>query len=772
MSADITLTGNKVRFVRLTQQEYAAIATKDADTLYFITDNAEHPIYRGNDRLSVYGVATQSAAGLLSAADKTKLDGLNKGVANGVAELDSNGKVPTAQLPPVDIPVDQTYDPTSTNAQSGVAVASAISEVDNIYVVTHNVTTYNELIAAIESGKYLCFHTYDDVESNLDWIDYTEEDDGIYLNYRTGTIRYEYFVSTSNVWTKTNERTILDNTSPLSASKLSGEIPSSVTAVTQSSGDNSTKVATTAYVDGAVAALPEPMIFKGSLGTGGTITTLPAASSSNEGFVYKVITAGTYDSQAADVGDIFISDGSAWILIPSGDEPSGTVTNVATGSGLTGGPITSSGTISLDTAYGDTVNPYGSKTANQVLAAPNGSNGVPSFRTLVADDLPNGNLVDGSATGSVRGINTAVEDSSYTIGWYAVAEGTATKASGWSSHAEGTGTQATGDDSHSEGFQTQAKGDGSHAEGQSTSAAGTAAHAEGSGTKADGSFGHAEGWGTTAKGPKSHSEGYNTTAKGPSSHAEGSYTIASGTNQHVRGRFNQEDTTAFKLTEDTQVKPRTVYYTYDEYGSVFTEVQNPVSSLLSTYYEWSPDESTVAEIIGNGVDFDDRSNARTLSWNGKEWLADTLEVSRDPVSNLEVATKKYVDDHSGGGDVSVYYKKDESIYTTTTSSETTIPVGITGFRSTDILMVDVEGLNLVENVDYTISGTNIVLTSPITHIGTTVHFTAMRIVEVTPQDYAALKGDKGDSAYTAGSGIKIENGVISLDLQQAESQTF
>lgn len=66
----------------------------------------------------------------------------------------------------------------------------------------------------------------------------------------------------------------------------------------------------------------------------------------------------------------------------------GTVTGVTAGSGLSGGTISTSGTIGLDTAYGDTVNPYGSKTANQVLAAPNGSNGTPSFRALASADIP------------------------------------------------------------------------------------------------------------------------------------------------------------------------------------------------------------------------------------------------------------------------------------------------------------------------------------------------------------------------------------------------
>lgn len=47
-------------------------------------------------------------------------------------------------------------------------------------------------------------------------------------------------------------------------------------------------------------------------------------------------------------------------------------------------------TISLTDAYGDTKNPYGNKTANYVLAGPaSGSAAAPSFRALVAADIPN-----------------------------------------------------------------------------------------------------------------------------------------------------------------------------------------------------------------------------------------------------------------------------------------------------------------------------------------------------------------------------------------------
>lgn len=113
--------------------------------------------------------------------------------------------------------------------------------------------------------------------------------------------------------------------------------------------------ATESYVDTAISNLPEPMVFKGSVGTDGTVTwaNLPAAAASNEGFTYKVITAHTAETgkPAAEVGDTIISTGSEWVVIPSGDEPKGTVTSVGiSNSGLitiSGSPITSSGSITI-----------------------------------------------------------------------------------------------------------------------------------------------------------------------------------------------------------------------------------------------------------------------------------------------------------------------------------------------------------------------------------------------------------------------------------------
>ena len=92
------------------------------------------------------------------------------------------------------------------------------------------------------------------------------------------------------------------------------------------------------------------------------------------------------------------------------------------------------------------------------------------------------NLVDGSATGSIRGIGTTAESSTYTLGAYAFAEGETTKASGSHSHAEGAGTIASGSRSHAEGNSTTASGIESHAEGKLCEAAGAYSHAQNNNT--------------------------------------------------------------------------------------------------------------------------------------------------------------------------------------------------------------------------------------------------------------------------------------------------
>ena len=152
-------------------------------------------------------------------------------------------------------------------------------------------------------------------------------------------------------------------------SETDGKISATASNIDTTVTSGSSNLITSGAVYTAIDNLPEPMIFKGSLGTGGTITTLPTAAASNEGYTYKVITAGTYASQAAKIGDLFISNGSSWVWVPSGDEPSGTVTSVkitATSPIVvdSDAAITTSGTRALSHANsGATAGSYGDSSA-------------------------------------------------------------------------------------------------------------------------------------------------------------------------------------------------------------------------------------------------------------------------------------------------------------------------------------------------------------------------------------------------------------------------
>ena len=185
---------------------------------------------------------------------------------------------------------------------------------------------------------------------------------------------------------------------------------------------------------------------------------------------------------------------------------------------------------------------------------------------------------------------------SSTIGSKSSAFGDVVTASGFGSHAEGEQTSASGDDSHAEGYFSDARGEAAHAEGGYTKAFGRESHAEGNNALASGTDSHAEGLRTTASGENSHAEGSNTAASGNTSHAEGEYTIASRAYQHVFGSYNIADTSG--ATENVK----------GEY----------------------------VEIVGNGTGANTRSNARTLDWNGNEWLAGNLTLGNTTLTEAQL----------------------------------------------------------------------------------------------------------------------------------------
>ena len=103
---------------------------------------------------------------------------------------------------------------------------------------------------------------------------------------------------------------ILNSKAPLASPTFTG----TPKAPTAAEGTNTTQIATTAFVANAVAksfAANDAMLFKGTIGTNGTVTALPATH--NVGWTYRVITAGTYAGVKCEVGDLIIciADGTA-----------------------------------------------------------------------------------------------------------------------------------------------------------------------------------------------------------------------------------------------------------------------------------------------------------------------------------------------------------------------------------------------------------------------------------------------------------------------------
>lgn len=125
------------------------------------------------------------------------------------------------------------------------------------------------------------------------------------------------------------------------------------------------------------------------------------------------------------------------------------------------------------------------------------------------------------------------------------------------------------------------------------SSAGRYSFAEGYVCDASGRCSHAEGNYTEASGDWSHSEGSNTIASGDYSHTEGFYTISSSRCQHVQGSCNVPDSS-----------------------------------------------NTYLHIVGNGRNFDSRSNASTLDWSGNAWFSGNVYVGSTSGKNKDEGSKK------------------------------------------------------------------------------------------------------------------------------------
>lgn len=124
-----------------------------------------------------------------------------------------------------------------------------------------------------------------------------------------------------------------------------------------------------------------------SAGTTGLTPSTATTGAVTLGGTLAVASGGTGTSSPSLVAGTNVSITGTWPNQTVNSTATGSVTSVTATS-----PVASSGgatpDISLSASYGDTQNPYASKTANYVLAAPDGAAGVPTFRALVTADIP------------------------------------------------------------------------------------------------------------------------------------------------------------------------------------------------------------------------------------------------------------------------------------------------------------------------------------------------------------------------------------------------
>lgn len=209
------------------------------------------------------------------------------------------------------------------------------------------------------------------------------------------------------------------------------------TNITISRGSSGVTINSTASGSGTVTSV-SVVSANGLNGTVATATTTPAITLSTtvsgiikgNGTALSAASAGT-DYQAPITLTTTGTSGAATFTSNTLNIPqyagggSGTVTSVTgtgTVSGVTlTGTVTTSGSLTLGGTLAVTPSNFASQTANNVLAAPNGSSGIPTFRALAAADVPTlnqsttGNATTATALATARAINGVNFDGSAAI---------------------------------------------------------------------------------------------------------------------------------------------------------------------------------------------------------------------------------------------------------------------------------------------------------------------------------------------------------------------
>ena len=138
-----------------------------------------------------------------------------------------------------------------------------------------------------------------------------------------------------------------------------------------------------------------------------------------------------------------------------------------------------------------------------------------------------------------------------------------------------------------------------------------------------------------ASGPYSSAFGFYNTASGDESMASGHGTIAVGRFQNVFGRYNKEDIfPTWTANTHYNIGDKVTRWEHTEFGDLEWHLrcitENTDSSFVSAHWQQLDPiiNADYVEIVGNGTADNARSNARTLDWDGNEYLAGSITLGK------------------------------------------------------------------------------------------------------------------------------------------------
>lgn len=241
-----------------TSAQYKALAARDADTLYFLTDAKK--IMKGDDDYTASVLIANKLPESGQIQGKLYIVGTTGSVWNGSAWVTV---------------FKQAVIPTIVNDLTTGGADKTLSA-EQGKVLEKHITTHAGKLAGADAGH---------VKSGGD------------VEVADGLITVKKIDGTD--WSEIKKD--IDSNIDLKAPKANPTFTGTVTVPTPSA-DNA--AANKSYVDSKIAA-NDSMRFKGTIGTGGTVTALPTAY--RVGDTYRVITAGTYAGAKCEVGDLIIA---------------------------------------------------------------------------------------------------------------------------------------------------------------------------------------------------------------------------------------------------------------------------------------------------------------------------------------------------------------------------------------------------------------------------------------------------------------------------------